>query len=192
MSIRLALNSTSVLHGCYIVEMDHYLSPLDKRIIAQINDIRALNNCCTAGEVARRMQLSRSYIIQRCEVLRAAGILDWTRMAGSLVVTVAHAANTTEGTAQVIVASGVVILDGEVVESTGPVATPPAHVGAGEPVELAVQTAPSESVVTDLNGAGHVVPPMVGPADFAEWCYICAKGFGNLTGFMSHNRALHP
>lgn len=75
------------------------LSPLDKSIIATINMVRAEHHACTAGAVALRLQLSKSYIINRCEILRASGVITWTSFPGSLRVVTPEAVDAAEPTA---------------------------------------------------------------------------------------------
>lgn len=60
------------------------MSNIDEQILDTIDRIRAENHACTAGAVADRLRMSKSWIVQRCEIMRAAGIVDWTPMAGSL------------------------------------------------------------------------------------------------------------
>jgi hypothetical protein len=60
------------------------MKSLDEQILDAIDQVRARNHACTAGAVAAQLQLSKSWIVQRCEVMRAAGVVDWTPMAGSL------------------------------------------------------------------------------------------------------------
>jgi hypothetical protein len=57
---------------------------IDNQILTTIDEIRAINHACTAGAVSDRLRMSKSYIVQRCEILRAAGQVGWTSMAGSL------------------------------------------------------------------------------------------------------------
>lgn len=57
---------------------------IDEQILETIAYIRKINNACTAGAVSNHLRLSKSYVVQRCDVLRAAGLVDWTSMAGSL------------------------------------------------------------------------------------------------------------
>jgi len=58
-----------------------------QRILDIITATREVHHACTGRFVATQMRLSPQYIAQQCEALRKLGLVEWTRMPGSLRVT---------------------------------------------------------------------------------------------------------
>lgn len=72
------------------------MNEIDGQILETIDRIRETNHACTAGAVADSLRMSKSWIVQRCEIMRAAGLVDWTPMSGSLHRVRTEATNRTE------------------------------------------------------------------------------------------------
>lgn len=82
------------------------LSETDRRILQTIRDIRAVHHACTAGAVASQLRLSRTYVIQRCEIMRAVSLVNWTRMVGSLHCTDVYQSDVTDESVKKVVKRG--------------------------------------------------------------------------------------
>ncbi len=82
------------------------LTEADRRILLGIREIREHHHACTASAVAGHLRLSKTYVIQRCEIMRAAGLIEWTRMVGSLRCTDVDQSVVTEGSVKNAVKRG--------------------------------------------------------------------------------------
>jgi len=62
------------------------MTEIEEKIIAVIKATRAEHHACTAGYVANQLGVSKSWVIDRCERMRAQGLVAWTSFPGSLRV----------------------------------------------------------------------------------------------------------
>lgn len=60
------------------------VTEIQDQIIDRIRAIRATHHACTAGEVARQLGVSKSWVVQQCDLLRERGVVAWTTFPGSL------------------------------------------------------------------------------------------------------------
>lgn len=63
--------------------MEQY-DKVDQRILDTIDLVREEFGSCTAGQVARRMRMSKNVVVYRCGEMRKRGLVTWNRAAGSL------------------------------------------------------------------------------------------------------------
>lgn len=98
------------------------MATIDDQICATIDAIRAANGACTAGAVATELKVSKTWVVQRCELMRLGGRVTWTSMAGSLRVVTSVTTDTTVLTASPLEFRSVVST--HTVTKPGGVATP--------------------------------------------------------------------
>lgn len=72
------------------------LLEIDRQILTSIDNCRRIHDACTAGWIANNLRMSKSYIVQRCALMREAGLITWTTMPGSLKRVTPIATNTAE------------------------------------------------------------------------------------------------
>lgn len=64
---------------------DVRLREIDRRVMTAIKDQRDKHHAATAGRVALDLKVSKTYVVQVCERLKALGLVDWSpNVPGSL------------------------------------------------------------------------------------------------------------
>lgn len=97
------------------------LLTVDHEILTVIAQMRREHHACTGASVAQALKLSRTWVFQRCSLLREAGYITWTAMPGSLRCVTPVAVNTAETLSSPQDDTGSSIADPTVTEPAGPI-----------------------------------------------------------------------
>lgn len=126
------------------------LLQIDREILVMIDRLRTEHQACTGAAVAQMLKMSRTYIFQRCSLLREAGHVTWTQMPGSLRLVATPTVSATEPATPTDRLEPVTVNDSET-EPTGPNPTPvtgDTRVTRNDPAK---RGRPRKAVPPDLN-----------------------------------------